>query len=235
MVFQLHPQIYFRGTNLGSRGFSLNFAGAQAITPEVPGTLGCPPQYSNPIFTVAGWVNPDSGSLNASLHGVLTLRATPQTVYHTILGTIGSKPCLFYNNATNIQGGSNLVAGTWYHLCGTLDANGSQLWQSGISVATGAGASATQTVTLIKIGAEPQNQNWNGRIFDVAIWNAKLASYKRARGDLGRRRLRLAESAHRQVADHHRAGAAERPVGHHQRVEPAMRVDAIGEPRTLDR
>jgi hypothetical protein len=78
----------------------------------------------------------------------------------------------------SIAGGTTMIAGKWWHACGTITSGGSAvLYINGVSDGTGTSSFGNPSTATAGIGYDPVNNRfWTGYIADVAVWNTALSS-----------------------------------------------------------
>lgn len=127
-------------------------------------------------ITLAAWAN--SNALNGT--GVIVAKGDAGTIYNYLLGTDGDKVTFQLNDGGWFlpKGGPKLLTGVWYHLAATFDSANDicRLFVDGVEV-----HSATTTKNMIAnaedvtIGSDPWDEDWNGMVDDVRVYNRVLS------------------------------------------------------------
>ena len=146
---------------------------------DFPGSAGNHLVVTNPVgalditgdITVAAWIRPDALS---GVQGIVT-KENGVSFQYTLV-TSGAQ-IIFRSGTPQANGAGSLTTGAWHHVAGTRDATNVRVYRDGSLDGSAAGGAGLDTSLDFVIGARSASGiPFDGRIAEVAVWNAALTA-----------------------------------------------------------
>jgi len=156
------------GQTQGQGKYALSFNGSTAF---VDAGNGSSLQITLPPITMEAWIKPNTVTATAYPRGIISKGTLGANGYG--IGQSGNKINLGYHGSGNFNSNATIVAGTWYHIVGTIDTgNNAKIYINGQLDSTGSvGISTTGGNLLIGVSSV----YWfNGLIDEVRIYGQAL-------------------------------------------------------------